>query len=138
MIMVVAGRTKRVAFYCRMNHRDRDYTQFYGEVQEVLNQKYGKGNWEMKIYYEIASGAAPNRKEFSWLKTEITSGSWAAVVTMKADTIARDWKQFMEFMRICESKQVEVICTRGPEIAYPIFKCIEQFIQDYFEESDCP
>jgi len=135
--MVVAGRIKKVAFYCRMNHRDRDYTQFYGEIQEVLNQKYGEGNWEMKIFSEIASGADPDRKEFNRLKTEIQTGNWDVVVTMKADTIARDWKQFMEFMEICESNEVEVICTRGPEIAYPIFKRVKQFVQDYFEGSDC-
>lgn len=135
--MVVSGRITRVAFYCRMNHRDRDCSQFYEEIQDALNQKYGEGNWEMKTFYEIASGANPNRGEFSRLKMEIVTGYWDAVVTMKADTIARDWKQFLEFMRTCDSKGVEVICTRGPGIAYPIYERIEKFIGDYFEGSDC-
>ena len=32
--MVIAGRVNRVAFYCRMNHRDHDYTQFLDDVKK--------------------------------------------------------------------------------------------------------
>lgn len=131
--MTITGTAKRVAFYCRMNHRDRDYSQFFPEIEEILSQKYGNGKWNMKVFHEIASGADPDRKKFSQLKAEIQSGLLDVVVTMKADTIARDWKQFMEFMELCEAKGVEVICTRSPENACLLFGRIKRFIQDYFE-----
>lgn len=133
--MVIAGKVKRAAFYCRMNHRDRNYSQFNQALQRILNQKYGNGNWEMKIFHEIASGTDPNRKKFNQLKTEIKSGNWDVVVTLKADTIARDWKQFIEFMELCENNNVEVICIHALGSAYPLFERIKQFKQDYFEGS---
>ena len=135
--MVVAGKVKKVAFYCRMNHSNHDYTQFLEETREVLDGRYGAGNWKMTLFSEVESGTNPNRKKFLQLKSEIQAGKWDVVVTMKADTIARDWKQFMEFMEVCEENNVEVICTRGPEDAEPIYKRIQQFVRDYFEESDC-
>lgn len=135
--MAIAGKVKQAAFYCRMNHRDRDYLQFNNEVQEILNQKYGNENWKMKIFHEIASGTDPNRKKFNQLKTEIKSGNLDVVVTLKADTIARDWKQFIEFMEICENSNVEVICIHALGAAAPLFERINQFKQDYFERSGC-
>ena len=39
--MVIAGRVNRVAFYCRMNHRDHDYTQFLDDVKKRLERAYG-------------------------------------------------------------------------------------------------
>ena len=40
--MVIAGRVNRVAFYCRMNHRDHDYTQFLDDVKKTV----GKSLWK--------------------------------------------------------------------------------------------
>lgn len=90
------------------------------------------------LFFEVESGTNPNRKKFLQLKSEMRSGKWNAMVTMKADTIASDWKQFMDFMEVCEENRVEVICTRGPEDAESIYKRIQQFVRDYFEGSDCP
>ena len=70
--MVIAGRVNRVAFYCRMNHRDHDYTQFLDDVKKRLERAYGKQEWELKIYFEEASGADPDRKEFNRLKQDIS------------------------------------------------------------------
>lgn len=136
--MVVSGKVKKAAFYCRMNHSNHDCTQFLEKIQKVLDGRYGAGNWKMTLFFEVESGTNPNRKKFLQLKSEIQAGKWDAVATMKADTIARDWKQFMEFMEICEENSVEVICTRGLEDAEPIYKRIQQFVRDYFEGSDCP
>lgn len=130
---MIAGTIKRVAFYCRMNHRDRNYSQFLPEIEEILNQKYADKNWKMEVFHEIASGNDLNRKKFNQLKVEIQSGQWDVVVTMKADTIARDWKQFIEFMELCEANGVEVVCIHSPENADSMFSCIKQFIHDYFE-----
>ena len=135
--MVVAGKVIKAAFYCRMNHSNHDYTQFLEEIQKVLDGRCGAGNWKITLFIEVESGTNPNRKKFLQLKSEIQAGMWDVVVTMKADTIARDWKQFMEFMEVCEENSVEVICTRGPEDAEPIYKRIQQFVRDYFEGSDC-
>jgi hypothetical protein len=78
-----------VAFYCRVNHRDRDYEKYLADVMKRLEEKYGKQKWDLQIFFEEASGAAPDRKEFIRLKAEITAGKIDVVVTMKASTIAR-------------------------------------------------
>lgn len=137
MIMVVAGKINRVAFYCRMNHRDRDYTQFLPEVEQALNSRFGKGNWEMQMFFEVASGTNPDRKEFNRLKAEIKAENWDAVVTLTASKLARNFKQLMEFMDICKVRQVEVITVRQPEDAELIYQRVKQFVQEYFEGSDC-
>ena len=41
--MVIAGRVNRVAFYCRMNHRDHDYTQFLDDVKKRLESLWKTG-----------------------------------------------------------------------------------------------
>lgn len=56
------------------------------------------------LFFEVESGTNPNRKKFLQLKSEIRAGKWNAMVTMKADTIASDWKQFMDFMEVCEEE----------------------------------
>ena len=56
------------------------------------------------LFFEVESGTNPNRKKFLQLKSEIRAGKWNAMVTMKADTIASDWKQFMDFMKVCEDE----------------------------------
>lgn len=134
--MVIAGRVNRVAFYCRMNHRDHDYTQFLDDVKKRLERAYGKQDWELKIYFEEASGADPDRKEFNRLKQEISQDQIDVVVSVRAAMIARDWGQFMEFMEICEKVQVEVLCLDEVEDAGRIFQRIQKFIAAYFEGSE--
>ncbi|MGP8310315.1 recombinase family protein [Enterocloster aldenensis] len=131
--MVVAGRINKVAFYCRMNHRNRDYTQFLPEVSQTLDVRFGKGNWEMQMFYEIASGVDPARKEFNRLKMELRAGNFDAVIAVTASKLSRDWMQFMDFMKLCREKQIEVITVRQPEDAQLIYNRIMQFEQDYFE-----
>ena len=131
--MVVAGRINKVAFYCRMNRSNRDYTQFLPEVELTLDERFGKGSWEMKLFYEIASGVDPNRKEFNHLKMELKAGNYDAVITITASRLSRDWKQFMDFMGLCHEKQVEVITVRPPEDAQQIYVRITLFDRNYFE-----
>lgn len=131
--MVVAGRINKVAFYCRMNHRNRDYTQFLPEVSQTLDKRFGKGNWEMQMFYEIASGVDLARKEFNRLKMELRAGNFDAVIAVTASKLSRDWMQFMDFMKLCQEKQIEVITTRQPEDAQLIYNRIVQFEQDYLE-----
>ena len=134
--MVIAGRVNRVAFYCRMNHRDHDYTQFLDDVKKRLERTYGKQEWELKIYFEEASGDDPDRKEFNRLKQEISQDQIDVVVSVRAAMIARDWGQFIEFMEICEKAQVEVLCLDEVEDAGRIFQRIQKFIAAYFEGSE--
>ena len=95
--MVIAGMINRVAFYCRVNHRDRDYEKYLDDVMRRLEEEYGKQKWGLQIFFEEASGADPNRKEFNRLKAEIAAKKIDVVVTMRAATIARNWGQFIEF-----------------------------------------
>lgn len=132
--MVVAGRIRQVAFYCRMNHSDRDYTQFLPEVEQVLNERFGKGNWQMQMFFEVASGMNPDRKEFNRLKWEIEKENLDTVVITTASKLSRDWKQFMDFMKLCQEKRIKVITTREPENAQLIYDRITQFQKDYFRE----
>lgn len=132
-MMATEERINRVAFYCRMNHRDKDYTKFLPEVKEMLDEKFGKNKWEMKLFFEVASGADAKRKEFNRLKAEIQSGNFESVVTMKASTLARDWEQFLEFMETCEASEVRVFCIYQPENAEEIYQRIKRFKQLYFE-----
>lgn len=134
--MVIAGTINRVAFYCRVNHRDRDYEKYLGDVMKRLEEKYGKQEWDLQIFFEEASGADPNRKEFNRLKMEIAAKKINVVVTMKAATIARDWGQFIEFMATCSENNVEVLCIDGIEDAQSIYERMQQFMQEYFEGCD--
>ena len=131
--MVVAGRINKVAFYCRMNHRNRDYTQFLPEVSQTLDKRCGEGNWEMQMFYEIASGVDPARKEFNRLKMELRAGKFDTVITITVSRLSRDWMQFMDFMKLCREKQIEVITVRQPEDAQLIYDRIMKFEEDYFE-----
>ena len=134
--MIIAGRVNRVAFYCRMNHRDHDYTQFLDDVKKRLERAYGKQDWELKIYFGEASGADPDRKEFNRLKQDISQDQIDVVVSVRAAMIARDWGRFMEFMESCEKAQVEVLCLDEVEDAGRIFQRIQKFIAAYFEGSE--
>ena len=90
----------------------------------------------MQIFYEEASGADSNRKEFNRLKAEITAKKIDVVITMRATTIARNWAQFMEFMLICSKKNVDVVCIDKVEDAQAIFRRIQEFQKRFFEGSD--
>ena len=134
--MVIAGTINRVAFYCRVNHRDRDYEKYLDDVMRRLEEEYGKQKWDLQIFFEEASGADPNRKEFNRLKAEIAAKKIDVVVTMRAATIARNWGQFMEFMLICNKRSVEVVCIDKVEDAQAIFQRIQEFKKRFFEGSD--
>lgn len=134
--MVIAGKINRVAFYCRVNHRDRDYEKYLDDVMKRLEEKYGKQKWDLQMFFEEASGADPDRKEFNRLKMEIAARKIDVVVTMKAATIARDWGQFIEFMLVCSKNNVKVVCTDRIEDAQSIFGKIQQFAEEYFGGSD--
>lgn len=136
--MVIAGKINRVAFYCRVNHRDRDYEKYLDDVMKRLEEKYGKQKWDLQIFFEEASGADPDRKEFNRLKMEIAAKKIDVVVTMKAATIAHDWGQFIEFMAICSKNNVEVLCIDEIEDAQAIFQRIQEFKKMFFERSGVP
>ena len=136
--MVIAGKINREAFYCRVNHRDRDYEKYLDDVLKRLEEKYGKQKWDLQIFFEEASGADPDRKEFNRLKMEIAAKKIDVVVTMKAATIARDWGQFIEFMAICSKNNVEVLCIDEIEDAQAIFQRIQEFKKMFFERSGVP
>ena len=56
------------------------------------------------LFFVVESGTNPNRKKFLQLKSEIRAGKWNSMVTMNVDTIASDWKQFMDFMEVSEEE----------------------------------
>lgn len=130
--MVVAGRIKSVAFYARMNYTRRDYKQYLPVAEELLDQQFGKNGWDMKVFYEIASGVNPDREQFIRLKAEIQAGRTDAVITIKAATIARDWKQFIDFMKLCDKHSVPVICLDDSEDAQSQYQVIKRFQEEYF------
>lgn len=130
--MVIAGRKGRVAFYCRMNPRNHDCTQFLEPVKVKLDEYFGEGRWELKLFFEVASGAEPNREQFLGLQAEIKAGMWDVVITRRATMIARDWKQFLGFMEVCEKYHVEVLCLEGKEDATKQYQCIRKFSRNYF------
>lgn len=134
--MANAGTINRAAFYCRVNHRDRDYEKYLEDVMRRPKEKYGKQKWDLQIFFEEASGTDPDREEFRRLKMDIAAKKIDVVVTMKASTIARDWEQFMEFMLICSEKDVKVVCIDNTEDAQAIFSRIQKFMESFFEGSD--
>ena len=90
----------------------------------------------MQIFFEEASGADPNRKEFNRMKAEIAAKKIDVVVAMRAATIARNWGRFMAFMLICSKKNVDVVCIDKVEDAQAIFRRIQEFQKRFFEGSD--
>ena len=113
-----------------------DYEKYLDDVMRRLEEEYGKQKWDLQIFFEEASGADPNRKEFNRLKAEIAAKKIDVVVTMRAATIARNWGQFMEFMLICSKKNVDVVCIDKVEDAQDIFRRIQEFQKRFFEGSD--
>ena len=55
---------------------------------------------------------------------------------MRAATIVRNWGRFMEFMLICSTKNVDVVCIDKVEDAQAIFRRIQEFQKSFFEGSD--
>ncbi len=123
-----------IAFYCRLNYRNRGYEKYLDDVENRLKKEYEA--WNLKIFYELASATDPNRMEWNKLKTEIKEKKIDAVITIRATTIARDWEQFMEFMKLCEKKDVPVFCIDETEDAQKMYNRIEEFKRNYFERSD--
>lgn len=134
--MVIAGTINRVAFYCRVNHRDRDYEKYLDDVMRRLEEEYGKQKWVYRYSLRKLQEPTLNRKEFNRLKAEIAAKKIDVVVTMRAATIARNWGQFMEFMLICSKKNVEVVCIDKVEDAQAVFRRIQEFQKRFFEGSD--
>lgn len=85
------------------------------------------------MFYEIASGVDPARKELNRLKMEMRAGKFDAVITITTSRLSRDWMQFMDFMKLCREKQIEVITVRQLEDAQLIYDRIMKFEEDYFE-----
>ena len=48
--------------------------------------------------------------------------------------IARDWKQFLEFMKICDKANVDVVSISREADAWEQYSRIRQFMKDYFGE----
>ena len=131
--MVISGRVNRVAFYCRMNHRDRDYEKYLEDVMKKLKEVYGEQEWELEILFEVASGTDPDRKEFNRLKQKLKAKQIEVVVSVRASMVARDWEQFMDFMKAGEEAQADVLCIDKVEDAANIYKRIQTFVNVYFE-----
>lgn len=64
------------------------------------------------------------------------TGRFDTVITVTASRLSRDWMQFMDFMKLCREKQIEVITVRQPEDTQLIYNRIMQFEQDYFERRE--
>ena len=123
---------KRIAFYCRMNPRRNDYTQFLEPIKQKLDERFGDGEWDMKMFFEIASGAEANRDVFDGLKREIKAKKWDVVITRNATMIARDWSQFLGFMEVCKKSEIEVLSLEEAEDATKQYQCIREFKDTYF------
>lgn len=68
----------------------RNYEQYLEDVMRRLEEEFGKQKWDLQIFFEEASGADPDRKEFNRLKAEIEAKKIDVVVTMRASTIAHN------------------------------------------------
>lgn len=134
--MIKKNELNNVAFYCRVNHRDRDYEQYMEDVMRRLEEEFGNHKWNLQIFFEEASGADPDRKEFNHLKAEIVAKKIDVVVTIRASTIARNWEQFMGVMLTCSKQNVEVVCIDKVENARAIFLRIQEFKERFFEGGD--
>lgn len=130
--MVIAGSTKRVAFYCRVNHSDKDYGKYLEDVKKRVEERYGKVEWKLELFYEEASGADPDRKEFNRLIAEASAKKLDLVISVRAAMIARNWGQFMRFMEVCGNGNAEVLCLEATEDAAKIYQRIKRFKELYF------
>ena len=83
--------------------------KYLDDVMRRLEEEYGKQKWGLQIFFEEASGADPNRKEFNRLKAEIAAKKIDVVVTMRLPRLPVTGDQFIEFMLICSKRNVEVV-----------------------------
>ena len=63
--MIKENRLSNLAFYCRVNHRDRDYEQYLKDVMKRLEEEFGKREWNLQIFFEEESEEDQDQKEFS-------------------------------------------------------------------------
>jgi DNA invertase Pin-like site-specific DNA recombinase len=80
-----------------------------------LEETYGNREWNVQTFSDTASGTDSDRAEFNRLKTEILADKIDVVITEKISKISRDMGQFVEFMRLCNEKNVEVLCMDGTD-----------------------
>ena len=104
--MVIAGTINRVAFYCRVNHRDRDYEKYLDDVMRRLEEKYGKQKQNLQIFFEEASGADPNRKEFNRLKAEIAAKKIDVVINKRPASVLQK-KRVYAYARVSTDSRQE-------------------------------
>jgi len=132
--MVIPERVNQVAYYYRTTHHDHGYGKYIEPGKAALEERYGVIKKKEYYFWDEASGADGSRKEFRRLMEEIKKGHIHVVVTRDAAMIARDWKQFWEFMKICDRANVDVVSISKGADAWKQYSRIRQFIKDYFGE----
>lgn len=130
--MVIPERKNQVAYYYRTTHRDHGYEKYVEPGKGALQKQYGEIKKEEYFFWDEASGADGNRKEFRRLIEEIQAGHIHVVVTKDAVMIARDWKQFFEFMEACDKARVDVISINEDVDAWRQYVCVKNFVKEYF------
>ena len=130
--MVIPERKNQVAYYYGTTHCDHGYERYIEPGKEVLRKRSGEIKKEEYFFWDEASGTDGNRKEFRRLISEIQAGHIHVVVTRDATMIARDWKQFFEFMQTCDKAGVDVVCIREDRDAQKQYTCVKQFVKEYF------
>lgn len=121
-----------MAYYYRTTHRDHGYGKYLEPGKQALRKRYGKRKVEEHFFWDEASGVDGNRKEFRRLIAEIQVGHIHVVVTRNATMIARDWKQFFEFMQACEKAGVNVVSIEETEDAGKQYHRVKGFVKEYF------
>lgn len=130
--MVIPERKNQVAYYYRTTHRDHGYDKYVEPGKEALWKRYGEIKKEEYFFWDEASGTDGKRKEFRRLIAEIQTGHIHVVVTRDTVMIARDWRQFFEFMQACDKASVDVVCIREDMDAQKQYTCVRQFVKEYF------
>lgn len=130
--MVIPERKNQVAYYYRTTHRDHGYGKYMEPGREALFQRYGKIKKEEQFFWDEASGADGNRKRFRQLIEEIQTGNIHVVVTRDAPMIARDWKQFFEFMEACDKTGTDVVSIDKKQDAWEQYIRAKEFVKAYF------
>lgn len=132
--MVIPEGVNQVAYYYRTTHRDHGYEKYIEPGKTALEERYGAVKKKEHFFWDEGSGADGSRKEFLRLMEEIKKGHIHVVVTRDAAMIARDWKQFLEFMKICDRANVDVVSIGKEADAWEQYSRIRKFIKDYFGE----
>lgn len=131
--MVIPERVNQVAYYYRTTHRDHGYEKYIEPGKTALEERYGAVKKKEHFFWDEGSGADGSRKEFLRLMEEVKKGHIHVIVTRDAAMIARDWKQFLKFMKICDRANVDVVSINREADAWEQYSRIRQFIKDYFE-----